>query len=472
MVFSSTIFLFGFLPLLLLLYFLPWKKCRNYILLLFSLIFYGWGGPAYLLLMILVVMADYLFALCISMTSENWLKKLLLCLSIMGNLGCLFYYKYTNFLIGNINHFWGTSIHTAPIVLPIGISFFTFQAMSYVIDVYRGDVTVQKNPFYVLLYVSLFPQLVAGPIVRYKTVEKEILGREIHIEDITDGLERFIIGFGKKIILANQTGAFADILFGMKTVDMPLAWTGAIAYTLQIYFDFSAYSDMAIGLGRIFGFHFNENFNFPYVSQSIGDFWHRWHISLTTWFRDYIYIPLGGSRRGTKRMYLNMFVIWTLTGIWHGAEWNFILWGLYYFVFQGAEKLFLKKFLERIPRIFRHLYTLLIVSTGWVIFRCDDGLDHLIRYLKSLFSFQADKESPQILSAYFAKYGIYLVLGICFCMPVYRLIKDKLNQKLTPYPVLKTVAASAGYAGLFGFFFLSVLYLVNSTYNPFIYFRF
>lgn len=472
MVFSSSVFLFGFLPLLFGLYFLAMPKYRNYILLVFSLVFYGWGGPAYLVLMMAVVMADYVFALLISMTNRRKLKKLCVFMAVLGNLGCLGYFKYTNFLVDNINSIFGTSIEVAKIVLPIGISFFTFQAMSYVIDVYRGDVAVQKNPFYVMLYVALFPQLVAGPIVRYKTVEEEIISRTVRVDDVADGLERFIIGFAKKIIVANNVGALADKIFGMAQVDMPLAWTGAVAYTLQIYFDFSAYSDMAIGLGRIFGFHFDENFNFPYISQSVGDFWRRWHISLTTWFRDYVYIPLGGNRRGMPRMYLNMFVIWTLTGIWHGAEWNFILWGMYYFVFQAAEKLFLGKLLEKIPRVFRHVYTMLVVVFGWVIFRCDDGIGHLVRYTRSMFSFHVTGNSTGILSAYFAKYGIYLVLGVIFSVPLYRLIKGALAKKIAGHTAVGTVVACCGYVLLLVVFYVSVLFLVNSTYNPFIYFRF
>lgn len=471
MVFSSSIFVFGFLPLLLGLYFLAAPKCRNYILLAFSLVFYGWGGPAYLILMVAVVMADYIFALLISLTEREKLRKLWMVLAVLGNLGCLGYYKYTNFLVENINGIFGTSIQVAEILLPIGISFFTFQAMSYVIDVYRRDVAVQKNPFYVMLYVALFPQLVAGPIVRYKTVEEEIISREIRVDDVADGVERFIIGFGKKIIIANNTGALADLIFAMPSVDAPMAWTGAIAYTLQIYFDFSAYSDMAIGLGRIFGFHFDENFNFPYVSRSVGDFWRRWHISLTTWFRDYVYIPLGGNRKGQPRMYFNMLVIWALTGIWHGAEWNFILWGLYYFFFQGAEKLFLGRLLERIPRVFQHAYTLLVVTFGWVIFRCDDGLGHLARYGKSMFSFRASGRSMEILSGYLAKYGIYLVLGILFSIPIYRFVKGFLGERLQ-HPAARCLAAGCGYLALLAVFYVSVLYLVNSTYNPFIYFRF
>lgn len=472
MVFSSTLFVFGFLPLLLLCYFIAAPQYRNYILLIFSLVFYGWGGPKYLVLMCFVVFADYAFALAIAQTKKIGLRKLFVVLSVVANLGVLGYYKYTNFLVDNINHVAHTNIQIADIVLPIGISFFTFQAMSYVIDVYRGDVAVQKNPFYVMLYVSLFPQLVAGPIVRYKTVENEIKDRTITVDDFAAGLERFILGFAKKIIIANNVGALADKIFGMAQVDMSLAWVGAVSYTLQIYFDFSAYSDMAIGLGRIFGFHFDENFNFPYIATSVADFWKRWHISLTNWFRDYVYIPLGGNRKGMPRMYVNMFIIWTLTGVWHGAEWNFILWGMYYFVFQAAEKLFLGKILSKLPKVIQHIYALFVITVGWVIFRCDSGLSQCARYLKSLFSMQVTDRGLTFIRVYASQYGIYVLLGIIFSIPFYRVIKKWCQTKLEGKDKAKAVAAVVGYIALLGLFYISVLFLVNSTYNPFIYFRF
>lgn len=472
MVFSSTIFLFGFLPLLFGFYFLAAPKYRNYVLLVFSLIFYGWGGPAYLILMVTVVMADYVFAILIESTDKAALRKMCVVFAVVSNLGVLGYFKYTNFLVDNVNKLTGAGIQIQKIALPIGISFFTFQAMSYVIDVYRRDVHAQRNPFFVMLYVSLFPQLVAGPIVRYKTVEKEIVSRKITSEDLSQGIQRFIVGFAKKIIIANNVGAMADAIFGRGSVDMALAWAGAVAYTLQIYFDFSAYSDMAIGLGRMFGFHFEENFNFPYIAKSVGDFWRRWHISLTTWFRDYIYIPLGGNRKGTGRMYLNMFIIWTLTGIWHGAEWNFILWGMYYFVFQALEKGFLGKVLDRLPGMITHIYTMFLVILGWVVFRCDDGLTHLACYMKSLFSFQVTQEGLSVLAVYFAQYGIYLAIGILCSMPIYRWIQNYVTERVKNTRYMRLIATGAGYIFLLGLFGISVLYLVNSTYNPFIYFRF
>lgn len=470
MVFSSSVFLFGFLPLLFGFYFLAKDKYRNYVLLLFSLVFYGWGGPSYLVLMIGLVMADYLFALAVDYFKPRYLKRLFLILAIISNIGILGYYKYTNFIVDNINNLFGSSFVVEKIVLPIGISFFTFQAMSYVIDVYRGDSAAQKNPFYVLLYVSLFPQLVAGPIVRYKTVENEIIKRETTVEGFAAGLERFIIGFAKKVIVSNQTGALADAIFGMSSIDGPVAWLGAIAYTLQIYFDFSAYSDMAIGLGRIFGFHFEENFNFPYISRSITEFWRRWHISLSTWFRDYIYIPLGGNRKGLARQLFNMFVVWTLTGIWHGAEWNFILWGVYYFILLAIEKLFLLKWLDRLPKFLGHIYTLIAVIFGWVLFRCDDGLAHCIKYVKTMLRFHITEGGLEKVNLYLHQYGLYLMIGIIFSFPIYRWLKGKIAAKCSGKA--QVAAGAAGYVLLLGVFFVSVLFLVNSTYNPFIYFRF
>lgn len=471
MIFSSSVFLFGFLPLLFGLYFLASKRYRNYVLLVFSLIFYGWGGPSYLILMIILVISDYVFAYLIHLSKKTWQRKLFLAIAVISNIGTLGYYKYTDFLIENINNIFGKSIAMQNIILPIGISFFTFQAMSYVIDVYREETKVQKNPFYVLLYVSLFPQLVAGPIVRYTTVENEIVDRSTSVEDFAVGVERFILGFAKKVIVSNNVGALADTIFGMKTIDAPLAWLGALAYTLQIYFDFSAYSDMAIGLGRIFGFHFDENFNFPYISRSVSEFWKRWHISLSTWFRDYIYIPLGGNRKGMARQILNMFIVWACTGIWHGAEWNFILWGLYYFILLMIEKLFLLKFLDKIPKVFAHIYTLLAVIFGWVLFRCDSGeLSQCITYIKRMLRFKFTDIGVEQSIMYLNKYGLYIIIGIIFSFPIYRFAKAKIAEKCTG--TTRILLAGVGYAMLLGLFFVSVLYLINSTYNPFIYFRF
>lgn len=319
-------------------------RWRNYVLLVFSLAFYAWGEPKFLPVMILLVTLDYLFAFLIDRTDKQGLRKFYIFATVVTNLGLLGYYKYTMFVLENVNALFGTHIAVPKIVLPIGISFFTFQAMSYVIDVYRKDVEAQKNPFYVLLYVSLFPQLVAGPIVRYRTVEKEIFERHTTAADFSDGLERFIIGFGKKIIISNNTAVVADTLFAATNIDASMAWLAISSYALQIYFDFSAYSDMAIGIGRILGFHFEENFDYPFISCSVTEFWRRWHMSLGSWFRDYVYFPLGGNRKGVPRHIFNMFIVWSLTGIWHGAAWTYMAWGIYFFVLLVIEKYFLSDF--------------------------------------------------------------------------------------------------------------------------------
>ena len=343
MVFSSSIFIFLFLPLVLLFYFIVPDKYKNYVLLIFSIIFYLFGGPKYLLLLITVVLIDYIGAILIEKTNN---RKLFFVITIALNISILVFFKYTGFFLENINGLFNTSIKIPRIVLPIGISFYTFQAMSYVIDVYRKKVKLQKNFFTLLLYVSLFPQLVAGPIVRYETIEKQLSKRKTTFEDFCYGIERFILGLSKKVIIANQMGKLADSIFISNNLTSPIAFLGGLAYMFQIYFDFSAYSDMAIGMGRMFGFKFLENFNFPYISKSITEFWRRWHISLSTWFKDYVYIPLGGNRKGIKRQIINMFIVWSLTGFWHGAEWNFIIWGIYYFIFLVLEKYVLKKALD------------------------------------------------------------------------------------------------------------------------------
>ena len=467
MVFSSAIFLFGFLPLLLGLYFLAKDKFKNYILLIFSLIFYGFGGPKLLVMMIAVVMIDYIAAILLDKYTSKEDRELLIILTVILNIGTLFYFKYTGFTVSVINRLASLNIPVPNIVLPIGISFYTFQAMSYVIDVYRKEVKANKNPFNVLLYVSMFPQLVAGPIVRYKTVAEEIEKRKVTLNEFALGLERFIFGLAKKLIIANNTGKLADVIFGAELLATPLAWLGAIAYALQIYFDFSAYSDMAIGLGKMFGFNFEENFNYPYISKSVTEFWRRWHISLSTWFRDYVYIPLGGNRKGIIRQILNLFVVWSLTGIWHGAAINFLLWGLYYFVFLVLEKFILKKVLDRLPKWVGHVYTLFVVLIGWVLFRAE-GLNEYLRLLKAMFvPFMTDITMQQI-GIYLESYGVYLGLGILLSMPIFprikSLIKTKFNENTFVYIIY--------YLFVIGVFVLAVIFLSQATYNPFIYFRF
>lgn len=466
MVFSSTIFVFLFLPLVLLCYFLAPKKLKNYILLFFSLVFYIFGGPKFLLVLLFVVLIDYIGAILINKTNK---KKLFLILTLILNISTLVYFKYTGFFLENVNNIFGLNITIPDIVLPIGISFYTFQAMSYVIDVYRNKVSLQKNYLTLLLYVSLFPQLVAGPIVRYETIEQELKVRKTTFEDVEYGIRRFILGLAKKVIIANQMGALADTIFSSSDISTPVAWLGAIAYMFQIYFDFSAYSDMAIGLGRIFGFKFLENFNFPYISKSITEFWRRWHISLSTWFRDYVYIPLGGNRKGIKRQIINLFIVWLLTGFWHGAEWNFVIWGLYYFIFLMLEKFVFNKVLAKTPNVIRHIYTLFIVLIGWVIFRCE-SLDSIKTMFTSMFTLKITEFSLNELLIYLETYAIYFILAIIFSMPVYYKIVDKINS--LKEGKLKLALNILHYGSLIVIFIITIMFLAYSSYNPFIYFRF
>ena len=466
MVFSSSIFLFGFLPILFIIYFISPKKLKNYVLLVFSLIFYFFGGPSYILIILGVVLIDYLFAIFIDRFNN---RKLFLILAIISNIGILFYYKYFNFVIDNINAVFDINVSVNKIVLPIGISFFIFQALSYVIDVYRGEVKVQKNPFLLLLYVSFFPQLVAGPIVRYQTIEEEITSRKVDLDDFAYGIERFILGFAKKMIIANQLGKLADIVYGLDELSTPVVFLGVVSYMLQIYFDFSAYSDMAIGLGRVFGFHFLENFDYPYISKSITSFWRRWHISLSTWFRDYIYIPLGGNRKGVLRQILNLFIVWTLTGFWHGASWNFVLWGLYYFVFLMLEKFIFKKYLKNIPNFFKHIYTLIVVLVGWILFR-SDNLSVCFRMIKYLFSFNITSIGFSEARIYLETYYVYFILGILFSIPVYPYLIKKIDGIKNKN--IKFILEVMHYGFLIVIFIISIMFLAKSSYNPFIYFRF
>lgn len=466
MVFSSAIFVFLFLPLVLLCYFLSPRKLKNYVLLFFSLVFYIFGGPKFLLVLLAVVLIDYVGAILIHKTNK---KKLFLILTITCNILVLVYFKYTGFFLENVNSIFGLKITIPKIVLPIGISFYTFQAMSYVIDVYRNKVKLQKNFLTLLLYVSLFPQLVAGPIVRYETIEDELNNRKETFNDVSEGIKRFILGLAKKVIIANQMGLLADTIFGLNELSTPVAILGGIAYMFQIYFDFSAYSDMAIGLGRIFGFKFLENFNFPYISKSITEFWRRWHISLSTWFRDYIYIPLGGNRKGIKRQIINMLIVWLLTGFWHGAEWNFVLWGLYYFIFLVLEKFVLNKFLDKLPNFLRHVYAIVIIYFGWILFRCD-SMELLKHYFNALFSFNFSAMSFNEILIYLESYYVYFILAIIFSTPVYYKLVEKISS--VKNKKLKLVLDIIHYLGLIVIFIITIMFLAYSSYNPFIYFRF
>lgn len=466
MVFSSTIFLCVYLPLVLLGYYICPKKGRNLFLLIVSLVFYAWGEPKYVFLMIFSILVNYIFGRLMDKNRGRQKRmKLLLLLSVVIDLGLLSVFKYTDFVITNINAIFGANFDLLNIALPIGISFYTFQAMSYTIDVYRDDVRVQKNLIDFGMYITMFPQLIAGPIVRYADVQDQLADRSVTTVDFSEGVMRFVVGLGKKVLLANQMGAvWSDIYALGGDVSALMAWTGAIAYTFQIYFDFSGYSDMAIGLGRMFGFKFPENFRYPYQSVSITDFWRRWHITLSTWFKEYLYIPLGGNRRGLARQALNLLIVWSLTGFWHGAGWNFVMWGLYYFVILFIEKLFLLKALDKLPKFFRHVYALVLIIIGWVIFASDD-VSVLLPYLGSMFGANGAIGGMDVYTLL-----TKAVLLIICCIASTELPKKlflsaagAMNEKAAF--TLKSVLMIALLA-------LSMILLIGDSYNPFLYFRF
>lgn len=466
MVFSSTIFLCVYLPLVLLGYYICPKKGRNLFLLIASLVFYAWGEPKYVFLMIFSILVNYIFGRLMDKHRENKKRlKLMLVLSVVIDIGLLSVFKYTDFIITNVNAIFGANFDLLNIALPIGISFYTFQAMSYTIDVYRNDVRVQKNLIDFGMYITMFPQLIAGPIVRYADVQDQLADRSVTTADFSEGIMRFVVGLGKKVLLANQMGAVWSEIYALGgDVSALMAWTGAIAYTFQIYFDFSGYSDMAIGLGRMFGFKFPENFRYPYQSVSITDFWRRWHITLSTWFKEYLYIPLGGNRRGLARQALNLLIVWSLTGFWHGAGWNFVMWGLYYFVILFIEKLFLLKALDKLPKFFRHVYALLLIIIGWVIFASDD-VSVLLPYLGSMFGANGAIGGMDVYTLL-----TKAVLLIICCIASTELPKKlflsaagAMNEKAAF--TLKSVLMIALLA-------LSMILLIGDSYNPFLYFRF
>lgn len=467
MVFSSFAFLFVFLPLVLIAYFIIKNRTyRNIVLFLFSLVFYAWGEPVYVALMLFSIVANYFLALKIDKEKKKNKRKIILIIAVIINLLIIGFFKYADFFIENINFIFHSSISALNIGLPIGISFYTFQILSYVIDVYTKKVKVQKNIINLGTYVALFPQLIAGPIVRYETIAEELENRKESLTKVIEGLKRFIIGLGKKVIIANNMAIIADTIYGgdLASYGSLVFWIAAIAYTFQIYFDFSGYSDMAIGLGKVFGFTFLENFNYPYIANSITNFWRRWHISLSTWFRDYVYIPLGGNRVSKIKWLRNILVVWLLTGLWHGASWNFILWGLYYGIILIIEKLFLGKLLEKLPKIITHIYTLLIIVIGWVIFRLED-FSQMALVLGKMFSFQTSDVFEQIILNFdiFAALP-YLVVAIIASLPIMKNIYNKNKDKIT-FSLLRNIC-------ILGVFIISICLLLSSTYNPFIYFRF
>lgn len=460
MVFSSLLFLFIFLPLFLLGYYIIPAKFRNLLLFLASLLFYAWGEPIYVSIMLFSTLLDYTCGRIIHhYRNHSFLPKIGLGISLLGNLGLLCYFKYANFFITNINTALGTSWRLIGLTLPIGISFYTFQTMSYTIDLYRNKISVQKNIINFGAYVTMFPQLIAGPIVTYNHIEKEINHRSLCLERFSEGSIRFIEGLGKKVLLANNIGFLWDQIHASSLGELSVvsAWLGMVAFGLQLYFDFSGYSDMAIGLGHMLGFSFPENFNYPYISKSVTEFWRRWHITLGSWFREYIYIPLGGNRVSTMRFYFNLFVVWFLTGFWHGAGWNFIIWGLFFGVIMVIERGFLLKLLEKLPSWITHFYLLFIILVSWVFFS-HDLLSDAFTYLSIMFGNASAFINTQTLYE-LSNYYVLIFLGFLFATPLMCKIKRKL-----PGWIL--------YFFYVGVLILCTAYLVDATYNPFLYFRF
>lgn len=459
MVFSSILFLFRFMPIAFLIYYLCPKKLKNLSLLIMSLFFYSWGEPKYFPIMIVSILVDYTAGQGIKRFGDKpHLKRLFLMMSVFINLGMLFFFKYTNFFVSNLNSLFGTELVAFTVEkLPLGISFYTFQTMSYTIDVYRGKVEAEDNIINFGAFVVLFPQLIVSPIVTYADINRELKERTITLPMIDDGLRLFIMGMGSKVLIANNIGALWTEIqsLGFDNVSTPLIWMGVLAYAFQIYFDFSGYSLMAIGLGRMLGFVFPQNFNYPYISKSVTEFWRRWHMTLSHWFRDYVYIPLGGNRCSKARNFFNIFVVWLLTGFWHGANWNFILWGLYFWAFLILEKWFLLGKLEK-SKVLSHIYLLVIVVIAWALFAVSD-MGQLQQLFGRMFSFTGGTDWIY----YLRNYGIMFLLAAVFSTPVLKKAYEKWGQ----HQWLKTGFLTA-------VFLLSVAYLVDSAYNPFLYFNF
>ncbi len=463
MVFASITFLYYFLPMFLILYFIVPRRYKNIVLLIFSIIFYFYGEPKYILLMLIEVLFSYFMTLSL----EKNKSKSLLGIIVSFHIFLLCVFKYFNFIITNINSIFDGNISLLNIVLPIGISFYTFQIISYEVDVYRGKVKASKSLIDYMTYVFLFPQLIAGPIVRYETVSKELKSRKVTLEDFSYGVNRFIIGLFKKVVIANNIGELCNILNGSSEVSVLLYWVLGISYMLQIYFDFSGYSDIAIGIGRMIGFKFPENFNYPYTANSVTDFWRRWHMTLSSWFRDYVYIPLGGNRVSTLKHIRNILVVWMLTGLWHGASWNFIIWGIYFGVILIIEKYFLNKILEKLPRVIRNIYAMFIVMISFIIFSSDDISSALVA-IKGLFSFSSLKLSNDFIIYYIRSYGVILIGGLMLCTP---LIKNAIN-KLRENKILNYIINIFKVIVLVLIFVIITSMLIDSSYNPFLYFRF
>lgn len=463
MLFTSISFLYYFLPIVIILYFIVPKKFKNFILFLSSIFFYFCGEPIYTFLMIGEIFIAYVGARYL----EKHRKKSILVSLLAIHIGALGLFKYSDFTINNINQIFGSKIPLLKLALPIGISFYTFQIISYVVDVYRGKVKAQKSFLKLATYVSLFPQLIAGPIVRYETIEKELDSRTSNFENFAYGVRRFVIGLGKKVLIANMLGELCDVFSTTNEKSILFYWIFAISYSLQIYFDFSAYSDMAIGLGRMFGFHFLENFNYPYISKSITEFWRRWHMSLSSWFRDYVYIPLGGNRKGTIILVRNIFIVWVLTGIWHGANWTFVIWGLIFGIMLIIEKLFLTKHLEKMPSILQRIYVLFTVMISFIIFNAN-SIGEAWNNIIGLFGANGESLINASTVYYLKSYLVVLVIAIIGSTPFLKNIIEKLKTKTNANKIINLLEPIA----MASILIIVTAYLVDNSYNPFLYFRF
>lgn len=469
MVFSSVIFLFRFLPVFFILYYAAPGRMKNFILFLGSLFFYAWGEPVYVLLMLFSTVTDYFHGRMIERFRGTGKAKIFLMSSVIVNLAVLCFFKYADFLVQTMNSLLGTQIPLLGLGLPIGISFYTFQTMSYTIDVYRGEARVQRNLLDFGVFVAMFPQLIAGPIVKYRDVEERLKNRRADICTVSRGMKRFCVGLAKKVLVANVTGELWTAVSGMNPggLSAMMAWLGIFAYAFQIYFDFSGYSDMAIGLGQMLGFRFPENFNYPYISASVTEFWRRWHISLGSWFREYVYIPLGGNRKGLPRQLVNILIVWTLTGIWHGAGWNFLLWGLWFGVFLSLEKLFFGRVLAALPRAVGILYNSFLVLMGWVLFALEKP-EHILGYLRAMFGGNGLADSRALFLG--REYMVPMLIAVVAATPLFAALAKRLETSrwgvgAALYRLGEKVIPVA-------FLILSVACIVDASYNPFLYFRF
>ncbi len=448
MIFSSLLFLFWFLPIFFILYYLCPARFKNAVLLVGSMIFYSWGEPKFLLLLLLSILVNYAAGLAIARFHK---RKLFLFLAMLFDFGMLIFFKYINFFIENINNLTHAHIKTLALTLPLGISFYTFQIASYVIDVYKGKVKAERSLLTLGTYLCMFPQLIAGPIVVYSEVERALHDRKITLSDISEGISVFILGLASKVLIANNVGSLWTEAgkIGYENISMPLAWLAMLSFSLQIYFDFNGYSLMAIGLGKMLGFNFPKNFDMPYMSKSITEFWRRWHMTLSGWFREYVYIPLGGNRKGTVRTYVNLLIVWTLTGFWHGADWNFVLWGLFFFVILTIEKLFLKNFLDRHP-VIASVYAKLLIAFSWMLFAITD-FHEIGVFFQRLFSFTAGEDALY----YLRNYGVVLIIGVILSTPLLSGLYEKIKNRI-PGIILSMLLL-----------FASVAYLADAGYNPF-----